>query len=314
MSGRKESTREAVHRVANEILKEGKLPTGREVHARIGTGSFQTIYSELEHWARATADRADLPGIPDSVRDGFVGLWEVAVQAALQISQPHIDQVNAQLVEKDHQIAALQAQLDEAVSRLNTAFDDHEQALASVQALQARVSELAGSEALLRQQLEGLRQEVTVERRKADQAQAFFQEETKKAESQFRALEDKTLQELDQVRQSARLKVEALEASLRREQAASARRQQEFEVRWKQHANEISSKELAIQNGQASLSLLREEMAASRAREAQLASENVFLKEQQAILTAMFEKINPVSGADTPRARKSTKSNKKDPI
>ena len=151
MAGRKEGTRDAVHRVANEILREGKLPTGREVHARIGTGSFQTIYSELEQWARATADRNALPDLPVNVREGFVTLWEAAVQAASHMTQPQLDVMTRQLEEKDHQIALLRTQLDELNGIHREEQLRHEQTVSEMDAIQTRIAELTGSQARYRE-------------------------------------------------------------------------------------------------------------------------------------------------------------------
>lgn len=304
MAGRKEGTRDAVHRVANEILREGKLPTGREVHARIGTGSFQTIYSELEQWARATADRNALPDLPVSVREGFVMLWESAVQAASHMTQPQLDMMAKQLEEKDHQIALLRTQLDELNEIHLEEQHQLEQTASEMDALQTRVAELTGSQARYLEQIGGLQHQVTVERQKADDAQAFFQQESRKSEAQYRALEDKTLQELDQARQAMRLKVEALETAVRREQAAIARQKEAFDGQLKDLASRLEQSELLCQKAQDVNSGLREALGISRARELQLETENTFLKEQQVVLTTMIDKIKTPALTGRSRSKK----------
>lgn len=304
MAGRKEGTRDAVHRVANEILREGKLPTGREVHARIGTGSFQTIYSELEQWARATADRNALPDLPVNVREGFVTLWEAAVQAASHMTQPQLDMMARQLEEKNHQIDLLRTQLDE----LNEVHQEEqllrEQAASEMDALQTRISELTGSQARYREQIGELQHQVTAERQKADDAQAFFQQESRKSEAQYRALEDKTLQELDQARQAMRLKVEALETAARREQATIIRQKQAFDGQLKELSSRFEQSELLCRKAQETNSGLREALGISRARELQLEAENTFLKEQQVVLTAMIDKFKTPVTAGRSKSKK----------
>lgn len=296
MAGRKEGTRDAVHRVANEILREGKLPTGREVHARIGTGSFQTIYSELERWARATADRNALPDLPTSVREGFVALWESAVQASSLMTQPQLDLMARQLEEKTHHIDLLRAQLDELNNAHREEQLQHEKTASELNALQERMAELAGSQAQYREQIAELQHQVATERQKADDAQAFFQQESRKSEAQYRALEDKTLQELDQARQAMRLKVEAVEAALRREQAAMARQKETFDGQLNALSAKLAQSELLNGKSQEVTAGLREALGVSRARELQLESENAFLKQQQVVLTAMIDKLKtPVS-------------------
>ncbi len=304
MAARKEGTRDAVRRVANEILREGKLPTGREVHARIGTGSFQTIYSELEQWARATADRNALPDLPVSVREGFVTLWESAVQAASHMTQPQLDVMTRQLEEKDHQIALLRTQLDELNGIHREEQLRHEQTVSEMDALQTRIAELTGSQARYREQIGELQHQVTAERQKAEDAQAFFQQESSKSEAQYRALEDKTLQELDQARQAMRLKVEALETTVRREQATTVRQKEAFDGQIKELGSRLEQSELLYRQAQEVSSGLREALGVSRARELQLEAENTFLKEQQVVLTAMFEKLKAPAATGRSRSKK----------
>lgn len=301
MAERKEGTREAVHRVANEILREGKLPTGREVHTRIGTGSFQTIYSELEKWALATADRNALPDIPVIVRDGFVTLWEAAVQAAAQTTQPQLNLMSRQLEEKNHQIELLRAQLNELNESQIATNLQREQIVGEATALQSRVAELMGNQTRNRDQISDLQQQVIAERQKAAESQAFFQLETSKAEAQFRALEDKTLQELDQARQAMRLKVEALETAARREQAASVRQKESHAVQLQEMSSKQQHLELLLREAHDTISGLREALGIARARETQLGNENAFLKDHQTTLTAMLDKIK--SPAQTGRSR-----------
>lgn len=304
MAARKEGTRDAVHRVANEILREGKLPTGREVHARIGTGSFQTIYSELEKWARATADRHALPDLPLSVREGFVTLWEAAVQAASHMTQPQLDVMTRQLEEKDQQVALLRTQLDELNGIHREEQLRHEQTVSEMDALQTRIAELTGSQARYREQIGELQHQVTAERQKAADAQAFFQQESRKSEAQYRALEDKTLQELDQARQAMRLKVDALETAVRREQATIVRQKQAFDGQLKELSSRFEQSELLCRKAQEANSGLREALGISRTRELQLEAENTFLKEQQVFLTAMFEKLKAPAATGRSRSKK----------
>lgn len=304
MAGRKEGTRDAVHRVANEILREGKLPTGREVHARIGTGSFQTIYSELEQWARVTADRNALPGLPVNVREGFVTLWEAAVQAASQMTQPQLDMMTKQMEEKDHQIDLLRTQLEELKELHQEEQLLRKQTASEMDTLQTRIAELTGSQARYREQIDELQRQVIAERQKADDAQAFFQQESHKSEAQYRALEDKTLQELDQARQAMRLKVEALETAVRREQSAIARQKEAFDGELKELSSKLEQSELLYRKVHEVSSGLREALGVSRARELQLDTENTFLKEQQVVLTAMISKLKTPASTGRTRSKK----------
>lgn len=115
---REVGTREAIRRVINEMLQEGKLPNGTEIFDRLGRGSKTTIYQELDAWQREAAARLLMPEAPEGLWDAFQAIWADANRLATT-------QFEAQRQELETQLSAQAQAAEGAQIDLQNALDDN---------------------------------------------------------------------------------------------------------------------------------------------------------------------------------------------
>lgn len=303
MSEHVESTRAAVRRVANEILAEGGLPSGREIRARIGTGSFNTIHSELKLWAQDAAQVLQLPAIPASMRDFVLALWRQAVTDA---GANYLPQLEAQ-AEQLQELEAQNRQLREELQRAGTVHQAQlEDAQAATDEARHTIEVLSGQNAeqkamLSQQQMlsDELRIQVEQATKAAENAKWFFQEESRKVADQFQALEVRLLNDADAAKQAAKQQVDALQATLRREQATAAQRQTEAarqidELKQRIYLQDQRLETITLQN-----SKLQVELTQARGAAQHVLQENTLLRDTNATLKTLIDGMQMSAGAQS---------------
>lgn len=301
MSETVESTRAAVRRVANEILAEGSLPSGREIRARIGVGSFNTIHSELKLWAQDAAQALQLPAIPPSMRDFVLAMWRQAVTDAGANYLPQLEAQTAQLQE----LKAQNLQLREELQRAGTVHQAQiEEALAATmdarQLVEALTAQNAEQKALLSQQQmlsDELRTQAEQATKAAEDAKWFFQEESRKVADQFQALERRVLTDADAAKQAAKQQVEGLQTTLRREQATAAQRQTDAarqidELKQRIYLQDQRLETITLQNSKLQVDLTQARGAAQHALQ-----ENTLLRDTNTTLKALIDGLQKSAGA-----------------
>lgn len=297
-----------VREAARQMLLEGKLPTGRAVRDLVGTGSMQTIYSELDLWAREFGEQLTLPAPPDPLQQLFDELWKQALQAS---DVRHA----AALQERDALIAGLRESVTSLESRIADDRKAHEERR---QALQATVDEYREklaqvSEALSRHQLgetEALRQveklafQLEEARSSAAAARTFYQEEAQKAERRYdeaiqsadlryRALEDRLMTEADAAKIANKKALEAAEASNGRLMAEAQKRLDDASRELEHLRAEVGAGQVRIDQITAENTALQVALGAARADLESQRSRNALLEEHVALLRRLVQPPSP---------------------
>lgn len=294
-----ETTREAVRRVASEILAEGSLPTGREVRSRIGRGSFNTIHSEIELWAKEAAALIQLPEIPSSIKDLVISMWRQSVDAAAVEYLPKLEAQTLLAQESKAQSETLRDELQVALAsyqaKLDEALAQSTQAQAHAESLIAYGNEQKAQVSHLEQVVDDLRVQLEQSNKAAADARDFFQEERNKMADQFAAMEDKVMTEADSIKQAAKQSVESVQATLRREQATSAQRQTDSarqidELKQQLFLQAQRLETITLQNAKYQVDLTQARSSAQHTQQ-----ENILLRDSNATLKALIESLQAKS-------------------
>lgn len=254
-------TEQQVHQAADALLQGGERPTIERVRALLGTGSPNTLIRLLDSWwidlgsRLATQEKKlALPDAPIEVVNAASALWTGALAHAKAVAVTDLERDRAQVERQRNDLLQREgewhAQLDvagkeasqarEAQDRAETRYSDIERL---ADQLAAQLDDLKGQRLTLGRERDELGTRLAVtERRLVDQAAASTAERLA-LEAQFRASEDRWLQEVDRSRQDvnklqtrlgkaeqaaeiaaqkARLEIESLRASLRAAERALA--------------------------------------------------------------------------------------------
>lgn len=261
-----------VQEAARQMLLQGKLPTGRAIREIVGTGSMQTIYSELEFVARELGTQLSLPQPPDPLQLLFNELWTLAVKEADQRHAAALQEREAQVSELRQSVSVLETRLEgdrqaheQSRQALETTLGEYREKLSQVTESLSR-HQVGEAEAL--RQAEKLAFQLEEARNTAAAERAFFQQESTKAERRYeealrsadlryRALEDRVLAEADAAKVASKKALDAAEAS---------------------HARLMAEAQKRLDDAVREMEHLRSEVGAGQKRLDQLANENTALQ------------------------------------
>jgi DNA repair exonuclease SbcCD ATPase subunit len=191
-------TRELVWAAADVLDQSGEKPTLASVRKQIGGGSYTTISSAMTEWhARRAAQKAPARDpVPERVAEAAAELAGMVWQAAIEIADGRLQNERAALEEARQQMAAAQGEA--------AAFADH--LSAELEAVKAKVSELAAALELSTAKIATLEAECARERTRAERLDGVADERQKT----IKTLED----QLAQVRQEKETEISRLVAAV----------------------------------------------------------------------------------------------------
>lgn len=211
-------TAEDVLAAADALVLNGHRPTIDRVRMHLGRGSPNTINEHLDHWwANLGARLRDLPGqvlpgLPETVTNSLLQLWNLAVreshqalQASLTTREDALLEVQAQLAQREADLAGRESSWADARAVLERTLDAAQQQNAAmnarneqlVQTLTQREAALATQHAQaeqLQRQLAALQTQLQRETAARLADRQTFEERTNAAEA-------RALREIDRARQ-----------------------------------------------------------------------------------------------------------------
>ncbi len=186
-------TQERVFEVADGLVEQGATPTILNVQDGIGGGSYTTVKRYLDQWRAAAPKQRRAVELPEAAvaklmnlgRDFWSLLDEQAgqqVEALRAATGEEIAAIQAQLDQAEQAIAKLEAERDQAESRameqdqaLREAVQAHQAQTERIAAAEARAGELTARVADLKGELERAHAQQAIERDAAATARAEAQ-------------------------------------------------------------------------------------------------------------------------------------------
>lgn len=122
-------TREQVFEAATALQEEGISPTVQSVRERIGSGSYSTINAHLSEWRQEHAGQipANIPDMPDRVRDAFNQVWAAAAKAAqegVETQRQALEAMRREMEKEKADMAAEIARLEKEVEEAGAKFEE----------------------------------------------------------------------------------------------------------------------------------------------------------------------------------------------
>jgi chromosome segregation ATPase len=175
-------TQEQVLEAAQALLEEGITPTVAAVRERLGSGSYTTISAHLAEWrSQNTQAPANIPEMPERVRTALNQVWAQAAAAAqegletqrqaLEAMRRELDKERADMGAEIERLERAQEQAQEQIEHLRASFTEAQTTNREAQAqllelkvenarLGERASSAEGRGAELREQVQGLQQQL----------------------------------------------------------------------------------------------------------------------------------------------------------
>lgn len=214
-------SREDVFAAADALLVEGARPTIDRVRMRLGRGSPNTINDHLDiWWAKLGARLRDLPGgefptLPEEVGQRLIQLWNEALAAAHESLQSTLSRRSDELVQREQQLAAKEAAvqneahasatramaLEEALQLMRGQLEEANQRARSIEEM---LNNRDGDILKLRSELEQLQKEYTQLLAYQERERAAASTERARMESRQEAIEARWLGEVDRARQATK--------------------------------------------------------------------------------------------------------------
>lgn len=231
-----------VDAAADALVAQRLRPTVERVRAQIGRGSPNRVGPMLERWFSGLAPRLGITppdgeevpgGAPAIVRHAFDTIWSSALQAGRVAAKGELERERALLAQQLQDLDAARAAVQRDGEALAVREADLRQDLellrshladsaARVKELTQTVQEREAALAKARQATADLAQERSSERRHYDEQLQLHAQERERLQQHFASNERRLLEEVDRVRQDAKLaRREVMQADERC--AASAR-------------------------------------------------------------------------------------------
>lgn len=292
----------AVFEAADAVLARGERPTVERVRLELGRGSPARVGGLLDQWWEQLAGRlrgeTRLPGLPAEVAQAFTAIWQQATLQAQAVVEQSLAAQRQVLIEEREHLAQLQEQgrLDAARVRQQAT-----EAMASRQAAETRLADLATLLDQRAAQIEDLRQQRAELNSQRDEALA----QTADLREQLQALHSQSQQaRIDQERYTRDVEDRAFREIDRAREESKA-----LSAQVKESREHLQGAQKALQANQVALAKAKEEGAQHRmevcAAQDQLARQQLGEADLRAMKNQLQQRLE-AAAADLANAREQT--------
>jgi septal ring factor EnvC (AmiA/AmiB activator) len=215
---RKGITQEQVNAAADALVAAGDKPTVEKIRQALGTGSPNTVTRMLDVWRGSLAQRLQevikLPDVPPEAGQAFADVWRLAVKHAETLARERLTEERNALFAAQSDLTQerklWEIALTEAQTNVTESTAELAQAEVQLRERQVLVDQLEAQRIDLLQQRDRLQRQLEQQRVDLDALRA----ERVAAQDHVRAVENRTQQQVDQMRQE----IKSLQQRLEREQ------------------------------------------------------------------------------------------------